>query len=239
VNTRTSLAPDSGPIAWFKAWTRLRRARVLFAYGQVIATRSDPRAARLYRRGLALLDTQPTTLGRAESRDQLRAALGRRGLMGWARAKPRRLQVILLLVGLALMVNAALGWLAPDYAEGKAWRASSAWGTFPITGSMRGEAGVDGRFHTNEEDQPWFRLDLGQVRQVHAIRIENRTNCCRERALPLAIELSTDAKTWTQVGYRRVLFDTFTQQFSTRPARYVRLRIDRRSVLHLRRVSVY
>ena len=104
---------------------------------------------------------------------------------------------------------------------------------------MSGDAPIDGRFHTTEEDNPWVRLDLGAVQRVHAVRVENRTNCCRDRALPLAVELSIDAKTWTLVGYRRLLFDTFTQQFPSRDARYVRLRVDRRSLLHLRKVSVY
>jgi hypothetical protein len=199
----------------------------------------------LYRRGLELLfapassAAEPKTPDRVTAREQLRAELARHGVRGWLRARPSQARsVVIVGVGMLLVV-AAMSWLEPDLAEGKAWQASSAWGSFPATGAMSGEAPIDGRFHTTEEDEPWFRLDLGAVKRVHAVRIENRTNCCRERALPLAIELSVDAKSWQVVGYRRVLFDTLTQHFLTREARYLRLRVDRRSVLHLRRVSVY
>jgi hypothetical protein len=138
-----------------------------------------------------------------------------------------------------LLLGVLFRWLEPDLAEGKPWQASSAWGAFPRQGVMSGEAAIDGRFHTNDEQDPWLQLDLGVPQRVRAIRIENRTNCCKERALPLAMELSLDGQSWSLVAYRRLLFDTFTQQFPAREARYVRLRVDRRSVLHLRRVSVY
>jgi hypothetical protein len=178
-------------------------------------------------------------LDRISVRDQLRAELRERSVLGWLRARPRESKVIVSLGVLVLLAVAAFRWLEPDLAEGKRWQASSAWGAFPRQGVMAGTASVDGRFHTNEEQAPWVRLDLGEVRRVHAVRIENRTSCCKERAIPLAIELSVDEKAWKVVGYRRVLFDTYTQQFEAQQARYVRLRVDRRSVLHLLRVSVY
>jgi hypothetical protein len=211
----------------------------------------------LYRRALELLDapvptntrrnqTAPTgsahakkPLDRIAVRDQLRAELRQRSVLGWLRARPRESKVIVSLGVLVLFAVAAYRWLEPDLAEGKRWQASSAWGAFPGTGLMAGEAAIDGRFHTNDEQDPWVRLDLGGAQRVHAVRIENRTNCCKERAIPLAIELSVDGTSWKVVGYRRVLFDTYTQQFAAQPARYVRLRVDRRSVLHLRRISVY
>ena len=249
MDPHTTLAPDSGLSAWFKARARLRRARVLYACGQVIASRGEPagaqRSARLYRRALELLfspsgsSAEPKTPDRVTAREQLRAELRRRSLRGWLRTSSRRVQLVVGLGVLVLLAGATLSWIEPDLAEGKLWQASTAWGAFPGIGVMRGEAPIDGRFHTIEEDNPWVRVDLGAVQRVHAVRVENRTNCCRERALPLAIELSSDGKSWTLVGYRRLLFDTFTQQFASRDARYVRLRVDRRSLLHLRRVSVY
>jgi hypothetical protein len=179
------------------------------------------------------------SLDRISARDLLRAELRRRSVFGWLRARPRESKVLVCLGVLVLLLGAAYRWLAPDLAEGKRWQASSAWGSFPRTGLMTGDAPIDGRFHTIEEQDPWVRLDLGETRRVHAVRIENRTSCCKERAIPLAIELSVDGQSWKTVGYRRVLFDTYTQQFAARDARFVRLRVDRRSVLHLRRISVY
>lgn len=160
-------------------------------------------------------------------------------MLGWLRARPREAKLVVSVGVLLLVAFAGFRWLEPDLAEGKRWEASSAWGAFPRVGVMAGEASIDGRFHTNDEQDPWMRLDLGEARRVHAIRIENRTNCCKERAIPLAIELSVDGENWKIVGYRRVLFDTIRQQFAAQEARYVRLRVDRHSVLHLRRVSVY
>lgn len=249
MDPRTQSAPDSGLPAWFKARARERRARVLLACGQAIAARGEPssleRSARLYRRALVLLEGPKAntrsikSLDRIAARDQLRVELRGRGLLGWLRSRPRVSKVFGGVCVLVVVAWAAIRWLEPDLAEGKRWEASSAWGTFPRTGVMSGDAAIDGRFHTHDEKYPWVRLDLGEPRRVHAVRIENRTNCCKERAIPLAIELSLDGQNWKVVGYRRVIFDTMTQQFRTQPARYVRLRVDRRSTLHLRRISVY
>lgn len=222
---------------------------MLYACGQVIASRGGPtdaqRSARLYRRGLELLfapaaiAATPKTPDRVTAREQLRAELRQRSLRGWLRARPRLTRMALAVGVLVLMVGTVLRWLEPDLAEGKPWQASSAWGSFPGSGVMSGEAPIDGRFHTNEENEPWVRLDLGAVQSVHAVRVENRTNCCKERALPLAIEVSVDGQRWKLVGYRRLLFDTLTQQFPALDARYVRLRVERRTSFHLRRISVY
>lgn len=227
----------------------MRRARVLFACGQAIASRGESsgaqRSARLYRRALELLRAPSGSAGaiksldRISARDELRAELRRRSVLGWLRARPRASKLVVSAGVLLLVAFAGFRWLEPDLAEGKRWEASSAWGSFPRVGVMTGEAPIDGRFHTSEEQDPWVRIDLGEPRQVHAVRIENRTNCCKERAIPLAIELSLDGEHWKVVGYRRVLFDTIRQQFAAQQARYVRLRVDRRSLLHLRRVSVY
>lgn len=246
MNTRTTVASGSGLIDSLKGAARLRRARTLYACGQALASRADAassaRAARLYRRALELLGAAgslPKTPERALARDRLRGELDQHGLRKLVLAKPRLARALVAGVILAGVAFVATRWLEPDLAAGKRWVASSAWGAFPRSGVMTGEAPIDGRFHTVEQQQPWVQLDLGALYSVHAVRVENRTNCCRERALPLSIELSVDGQTWTRVGYRRILFDTFTQHFSSRQARYVRLRVDRRSTLHLRRISVY
>ena len=249
VDSRTHLAPASGLSAWFKSWARLRRARGLFASGQALTAHRGPsaqqRSARLYRRALQLIavptdgKTNGSGLDRLAARDLLRSELRRRSLLGLARAHPGTSKVLVSAGVLLLLASAATRWLSPDLAAGKRWHASSAWGAFPRTGLMVGEAPIDGRFHTREEQDPWVVLDLGETQRVHAVRVENRTNCCKERATPLAFELSVDNEHWKLVGYRRVPFGTYTQQFEPQQARYLRLRVDRHSVLHLRRISVY
>jgi len=130
-------------------------------------------------------------------------------------------------------------WFVTDLAEGKTWFATSAFSTFPRAGIMEGESNPDGRFHTLDEDSPALLLDLGAIEKMSSIKIVNRVNCCRERALPLVVEVSVDGNTWYKVGYRRALFDTWTLHFARRAARFVKVRVDRHSILHLRRVSVY
>jgi len=128
-----------------------------------------------------------------------------------------------------------------DLARGKPWVASSHWGSFPERGVMDDGVTVDpnGRFHTLEELYPSVTIDLGATHVLRAVKAFNRTSCCMERALPLAVELSQDHTHWERVGYRRVMFSSWTASFSARTARYVRLRVDRRSSLHLLRVAVY
>jgi hypothetical protein len=82
-------------------------------------------------------------------------------------------------------------------------------------------------------------LDLQTVENVSAVRVDNRLNCCRERAVPLIMELSVDGVHWKRVAYQRAVFASFTASFPKTKARYVRLRVDRRSAFHLLRVAVF
>jgi hypothetical protein len=126
-----------------------------------------------------------------------------------------------------------------DLAKGKPWVASSHWGDFAERGVMTGDSSADGRFHTNEELYPSVTVDLGAAREIHSVQVINRSNCCRERALPLAVELSREGKHWKRVGYRRAPFTTWSASFPAVQSRFVRLRVDRTSILHLRRIEVF
>jgi hypothetical protein len=99
--------------------------------------------------------------------------------------------------------------------------------------------GVNLLFHTNTEDSPWYMVDLGPGKSVSSVEIENRTDCCKERALPLVIEVSSDAKTWREVARRDEAFDEWTARFPRQPAAYVRLRVPRATALHLKSVDIY
>jgi hypothetical protein len=228
-----------------------RRARLLYEVAQGITAACVPdaetRSARLYRRALRGLDPDAAR-GLAGNREALRDAvgtrLGARGLAGLLTRHGHRLArgaaLAALAIGLAIALVPPLhrAVFPPDLAYGKPWSASSAWSGFPQSGLMLETARPDGIFHTLEEFSPSVTVDLQAIETVHSVQVENRSNCCRERALPLAVELSTDGKIWQRVGYRRIVFATWTAVFPARPARFVRLRVDRPSVLHLRRVSV-
>jgi hypothetical protein len=70
------------------------------------------------------------------------------------------------------------------------------------------------------------------------VRVTNRQDCCGERAIPLLVEVSTDRQRWTTVARREDAFGTWRAQFGKQTARWVRLRVDRRSYLHLYDVLV-
>jgi hypothetical protein len=57
--------------------------------------------------------------------------------------------------------------------------------------------------------------------------------------VPLVVEVSNDRKKYREVARRTEVFDTWTPKFAPQRMRYVRLRVARRSMLHLDRVEVH
>lgn len=175
-----------------------------------------------------------------------------RSLLNVARADERRLQraltrrfvhvgITVILVALTVALAAEIGARiarGPDLAEGKAWRASSSYAGFSP------EAGIcDGNktrifFHTNLESQPWVELDLGAPTLIERVDVQNRRDCCRDRAYPLAIEGSLDGQQWRELGRRSEPFSRWTLQFEPIQARYVRAKALKRTFLHLESFEV-
>lgn len=93
-------------------------------------------------------------------------------------------------------------------------------------------------FHTMEEDRPWIEIDLGGKKHFSAVRIVNREDCCGERAVPLVVEVSNDHKNWREIARRDDTFNTWTKDFPPVSARYVRVSLTKKGILHLRRVAV-
>ncbi|HEU4413091.1 MAG TPA: discoidin domain-containing protein [Polyangiaceae bacterium] len=144
--------------------------------------------------------------------------------------------VVSVAFGVGLGVRAMLR--PPDIARGAAWRASSAYTGYVTAGNLP-HSPEDIFFHTAEDKEPWLEVDLGAPRRVSSVFVENRIDYGQERAVPLVVELSEDGETWAEVARQPTTFRTWTASFAARPARYVRLRVPRRTFLHLRRVSVY
>ena len=95
-------------------------------------------------------------------------------------------------------------------------------------------------FHTNQENDPWVMFDLGKPRRVGGVEIDNRIDCCAERAVPLAVDVSTDKKNWHEVARHNSEFTTWRQDFDPQHARYVKIHIPSPSaILHLSRVRIY
>jgi hypothetical protein len=129
-----------------------------------------------------------------------------------------------------------------NLAEGKNWRVSSVYPglNFAASGKIGGPKAFDDLlFHTNSENNPWAEFDLGDSVKVQSVYVRNRKSCCTENAVPLVVELSDNQKDWAEVAQRAEVFAEWTATFSSRKARYVRLRVARMSALHLDTVAIY
>ncbi|HEX4354901.1 MAG TPA: discoidin domain-containing protein [Polyangiales bacterium] len=144
---------------------------------------------------------------------------------------------------LGLLFSAVVGiqhaTRGPDLAAGKPWRASSQAFQCHPENTECGGARSAMFFHTTEEDKPWVEIDLGSPQEFARVTVTNREDCCLERAVPLVVEVGDDQKTWKQVARVQDVFREWDVTFPPVKARYVRLRVDRRSILHLVKVSVW
>jgi hypothetical protein len=125
-----------------------------------------------------------------------------------------------------------------DLARGKPWTASS---TSDEVGCESPAQRCDNGnffFHTNGEDHPWLVIDLESAQTVSSVLVRNRRDCCRERAVPLVVEVSTDQEHWTEVARNAKEFGEWKADFAPVQARWVRLIVARSSYLHLRRVRI-
>jgi hypothetical protein len=181
------------------------------------------RSAQAFVRGLLRLSASPAQL--------VRRALAER----WLRAG----SIGLLLAALVLGPIAYFAWVSgPDLAQGKAWRTSSKLFDCQREQEMCGGKRTAIFFHTMEEQNPWFEVDLGAPTHFSVVDVENRKDCCADRALPLVIEVSDDQSAFRVVARRAEPFLSWRARFQPVTARYVRARVERRSLLHLERFSV-
>jgi F5/8 type C domain len=153
----------------------------------------------------------------------------------WARLG-RRLRVasFAMLAATAVALVAGEVGLKPDrFHAGATWRASSGGWNFPSHGNGSAVLGSAIFFHTNSEKNPWIEVDLGQTVPITTVEVTNRLDCCSTRALPLVIEVATEPNVWTEMARRRRNFIVWKATFDERPARYVRVRVDGSSMLHL------
>jgi len=127
-----------------------------------------------------------------------------------------------------------------DLAVGASWRASSVYASAAGCRSPQQECSESSEFffHTDEEQSPWVEFDLGSAQEIAGTRVENRKDCCIDRAAPMVVEVSTDQHNWKQVARRDATFSTWSAHFAPVRARWVRFRLEQRTVLHLRNVRI-
>ncbi|HYP91382.1 MAG TPA: discoidin domain-containing protein, partial [Polyangiaceae bacterium] len=152
----------------------------------------------------------------------------------------RCLGLLGLLLAVALTSSAIVGRLrhGPDLAAGKPWKASSSPDICHPAEHRCAGAHTDMFFTTSEEVDPWVEIDLGRPTAFNQIEVKNRSDCCPDRAAPLVVEVSNDAKSWREIAKRQDTFTLWQAGFATQTARYVRLRVPRRTVFHLDKVSI-
>lgn len=123
--------------------------------------------------------------------------------------------------------------------RGITFRASSALPGYPTSGPLDKTGPYGLIFHTKTERQPWVIVDLGREREIREIDIVNRTDCCKDRASHLAVEIGKDGKSFSRVAERQSAFDTWQVSVpeGTR-TRYIRIMSLQRTMLHLARITV-
>jgi hypothetical protein len=190
-----------------------------------------------------LFDTSPAHALDISAQDAAAAGALATGLVGDLDASRNRLDRliaqrwlrVLLVVAVLLALGAGVRRLlrGPDLASNVSLRVSSTW-----NGCANDPPCMALLFHTDPEPNPWAELDLGAPKTIQRIEITNRTDCCGDRAVPLIVESSMDRANWTSVGRRDTEFQTWTLTFKPRLARYVKLRVPRDSVFHLKDVVI-
>ncbi|MGQ9590597.1 MAG: discoidin domain-containing protein, partial [Planctomycetota bacterium] len=112
--------------------------------------------------------------------------------------------------------------------------------------------GCDGRkdgtwgFHTEDEERPWWQVDLGEVRELDRLVLYNRTDACAERAARIAVLLSEDGASFRRVYqhdgttfFGHAGGDPLTVRLGGARARWVRLQLPGKSYFHLDEVEAY
>ena len=157
----------------------------------------------------------------------------------------QRVSRLLLLFVLFLVVCAGVVWerktrdVRHDLAEGKAWRASSKFENLGCTSPNQECTESPSLFFcTAEEKDPWIEFDLDSSKEISAVQADNRIDCCQDRAFPLIVEVSENHKHWKTVARRDSDFTTWRASFAPVKARWVRLRAQKVTFLHLSRVRI-
>jgi hypothetical protein len=94
-------------------------------------------------------------------------------------------------------------------------------------------------FVTRNEPEPWIEYDLGRPSRLRRVVAGNRTDCCRDWAVPLVLELSDDQKHWREIARVTQEFYTWDARFPVETGRYLRLRVSRTTVFQLASVEAY
>lgn len=101
-------------------------------------------------------------------------------------------------------------------------------------------------FHTENEKDPWWRVDLGGPVALDRVVIWNRCDGCAARNARILVSASDDAKTWKQlyqhngtVFYGQTDGKPLSVPLAGEKARYLRLHLAGQSYFHLDEVDIF
>ena len=209
---------------------RIEPLRALLRAGSFVYFAELPRAERVS----ACLELQELAQLLCERLDARAHALRARYL-----ERSFRLGLLALLV-LAGVVGALCLRDAHELAAGKPWTVSSSLGGAGcVSPAQHCAQSPSFFFHTTEEANPWVEFDLGATKSISRVRIENRQDCCSDRAVPLTVEVSTDHKNWKTVARQAEDFTSWSVSFGSVEGRWVRLSTHKHTFLHLAEVRIW
>jgi len=241
----------SGFSFWCAHGARVRRARDLCACADGERLRRvrnwEDRSLRLYRRaaselhGLVALDEEPVAdwaraahLALARAQAPYRSMMAGLGVLGAALGA---IAITLLLLACAASPSVRARAFPRDLADGRPWQVSSTDPGYPSSGNGP-STDKPALFHTAFVDTPFVEIDLGAEHLIRQVVIENRADCCQERALPLDVEI-LDGATWRLVAQRRSPFSTWRYDLDPVRAQCVRVLRPGSGYFHLKRISIY
>lgn len=131
-------------------------------------------------------------------------------------------------------------------------QSSLGWGGVPsraVDGNNSGLWREGSITHTNQEDSPWWQLDLGAEYDVTTIKLWNRTDCCTQRLANFYVmvsdtpfngnDLNTNlAESDVMAIHNQGIAGRETEFTFNRGGRYVRVQIVGQGILSLAEVEV-
>jgi hypothetical protein len=154
-----------------------------------------------------------------------------------------RLAALGLLIAYGLVAWTRAAVMTPNIALGKPVRLSSNLNrSFDGHELVDGEIGTSYGIQTINEESPNVIIDLLDTYRIEKVDVYNRVDGWFDDCLPLVVEFSTNGASYSEIGRRDEHFDPdapWVVAGHQRVARFVRLRVARRSYLALSEVEVF
>ena len=108
-------------------------------------------------------------------------------------------------------------------------------------------------FHTAAQENPSWTVDLGEAKLITTVKVNNRMDCCQERANAMQVFLSEDGKAWGSPvftnsgtfgyadpsGLAKLGGPRVVDLGTGKKGRYVKIQLRGVGILHLDQVEVY